>query len=70
MDKHWIVCYQKEDRKGYTPLSSPALAADVYTQLGKQGYEVSIACVFESNVYDTHPNFIPKEEENLNGKTK
>ena len=67
MDKPWIVCWHKEANKSHSYLaySSIKLAAEVYTKLGEKGYEVSISCVFESNVYDTHPNFKPKEEENL-----
>jgi len=65
MDKPWIVCWHKEANKSHSYLAyrSIELAADVYTKLGEKGYEVSIACIFESTVYDTHPNFKPKEEE-------
>ena len=61
MDKPWIVCWHKEANKSHSYLaySSIELATDVYEKLGAKGYEVSIACVFESKVYDTHPNFKP-----------
>ena len=63
MDKPWIVCWHKEANKSHSYLaySSIELATDVYEKLGAKGYEVSIAGIFESNVYDTHPNFKPKK---------
>ena len=68
MDKHWIVCWHKEANKSHSYLaySSIELAADVYKKLGAKGYEVSIAAIFESNVYESHPNFKLKEVETSN----
>jgi len=63
MDKPWIVCWHKEANKSHSYLaySSIELAADVYEKLGAKGYEVSIAGIFESTVYERHPAFEPKK---------
>ena len=63
MDKPWIVCWHKEANKSHSYLaySSIELATDVYEKLGAKGYEVSIAGIFESTVYERHPAFEPKK---------
>jgi len=63
MDKHWIVCWHKEANKSHSYLACRTIerAGDVYNQLGNKGYEVSIAGIFESTVYERHPAFEPKK---------
>jgi len=59
-DTPWVVCYHKENEKGYTPVATPETAADMAQELERHGFDASITCVFDSNVYETHPNFKPK----------
>ena len=41
-DTPWVVCYHKENEKGYTPVATPETAAHMAQELESHGFDASI----------------------------